>query len=229
MPDLYRVRVESINVQRLTCQVTELYGDGYHLVTSRTLALGFLWDTVGWLWWIQHAPAAAELENHQAQALAESTSLGQALAGFQYYSDRPARAVADRIISCVGVTERRTVITGDREWSHYEDGTEIPQATYNIAVTDPHWLEHLAPGMVWESRAWDRDRSTLCRPEWRTSDVMLVATRIEESQDFSGLPILADALQEAECDSDDLLKHLRDPQAAHVRGCWALDLVLGKE
>jgi hypothetical protein len=41
--------------------------------------------------------------------------------------------------------------------------------------------------------------------------------------------ILADALQDAGCDSDDILDHLRDPHATHVRGCWVVDLVLGKE
>jgi len=42
------------------------------------------------------------------------------------------------------------------------------------------------------------------------------------------MPILADALQDAGCDSA-LLSHLRDVNATHVSGCWALDLVLGKE
>jgi hypothetical protein len=42
------------------------------------------------------------------------------------------------------------------------------------------------------------------------------------------MPILADALQDAGCDSDDVLNHLRDTTATHVRGCWALDLVMGK-
>jgi hypothetical protein len=64
---------------------------------------------------------------------------------------------------------------------------------------------------------------------WRTSDVMLLANGSYVSQDFGAMPILADALQEAGCDSDDVLTHLRDPHATHVRGCWALDLVLGKE
>ena len=50
-----------------------------------------------------------------------------------------------------------------------------------------------------------------------------------ESRDFSAMPILADALQDAGCDNDDILNHLRDATATHVRGCWALDLVLGKE
>ena len=42
------------------------------------------------------------------------------------------------------------------------------------------------------------------------------------------LAILADALEEAGCNSIDILAHLRSP-GPHVRGCWALDLILGKE
>lgn len=42
------------------------------------------------------------------------------------------------------------------------------------------------------------------------------------------LAVLADALEEARCDNTDILTHLRGP-GPHVRGCWALDLVLGKE
>lgn len=66
-------------------------------------------------------------------------------------------------------------------------------------------------------------------PAWRTTDVMLLANGIYEERAFDRMPILADALQDAGCDSDALLAHLRDPNATHVRGCWALDLVLGKE
>lgn len=63
---------------------------------------------------------------------------------------------------------------------------------------------------------------------WRTTDAMLLAHGIYEEHAFDRMPILADALQEAGCDCADLLNHLRDPSATHVRGCWALDLVLGK-
>lgn len=66
-------------------------------------------------------------------------------------------------------------------------------------------------------------------PAWRTSDVIALANGIYDERAFDQLPILADALQDAGCDSDDILNHLRDPHATHVRGCWALDLVLGKE
>ncbi|HEY1188857.1 MAG TPA: hypothetical protein VGE74_14475 [Gemmata sp.] len=64
---------------------------------------------------------------------------------------------------------------------------------------------------------------------WGTSDVTALATGIYGERAFDRLPILADALQDAGCDSADLLNHLRDPNAAHVRGCSALDRVLGKE
>jgi hypothetical protein len=39
--------------------------------------------------------------------------------------------------------------------------------------------------------------------------------------------VLADALEDAGCTNSDILYHLRCP-GPHVRGCWALDLLLGK-
>jgi hypothetical protein len=41
------------------------------------------------------------------------------------------------------------------------------------------------------------------------------------------MPILADALEEAGCDHEGILLHCREP-GTHVRGCWVVDLVLGK-
>ena len=46
--------------------------------------------------------------------------------------------------------------------------------------------------------------------------------------DRTRLAVLADALEEAGCTDADLLGHLRG-EGAHVRGCWALDLLLAKE
>ncbi|MBP3956863.1 hypothetical protein J8F10_16450 [Gemmata sp. G18] len=65
-------------------------------------------------------------------------------------------------------------------------------------------------------------------PSWRTSTVLALASQMYESRDFSAMPILADALQDAGCDSTDVLDHCRGP-GPHVRGCWVVDLVLGKE
>jgi hypothetical protein len=64
--------------------------------------------------------------------------------------------------------------------------------------------------------------------EWRTDTAIALARTVYDSRDFSAMPILADALQDAGCDSDDVLNHCRDANQVHVRGCWVVDLVLGK-
>jgi hypothetical protein len=46
--------------------------------------------------------------------------------------------------------------------------------------------------------------------------------------DASRLAVLADALEEAGCDEQDVLGHLRGP-GPHVRGCWCVDLLTGTE
>lgn len=65
-------------------------------------------------------------------------------------------------------------------------------------------------------------------PAWRTSTALAIAQGIYDDRAFDRLPILADALQDAGCENDDILSHLRS-DGPHVKGCWALDLVLGKE
>jgi hypothetical protein len=66
-------------------------------------------------------------------------------------------------------------------------------------------------------------------PAWRTPTAVALAGQMYESRDFGAMPILADALQDAGCDSEEVLGHCREPKATHVRGCWVVDLVLGKE
>jgi hypothetical protein len=63
-------------------------------------------------------------------------------------------------------------------------------------------------------------------PAWRTDTVVALARQMYDSRDFSAMPILADALQDAGCTSADVLDHCRDANALHVRGCWVVDLVL---
>lgn len=70
-------------------------------------------------------------------------------------------------------------------------------------------------------------RHAVVGPAWLTSTVVLLARQVYESRDFSPMPILADALQDAGCDNDDILTHCREA-VEHVRGCWVIDLLLGK-
>jgi hypothetical protein len=66
-------------------------------------------------------------------------------------------------------------------------------------------------------------------PAWRTDTAVALARQMYESREFGAMPILADALQDAGCDDDEILGHCRKAGATHVRGCWVCDLVLGKK
>ncbi|HEV3436425.1 MAG TPA: hypothetical protein VG122_03635 [Gemmata sp.] len=65
-------------------------------------------------------------------------------------------------------------------------------------------------------------------PSWLTSTVVSLASQMYDSRDFSAMPILADALQDAGCDNEDVLNHCR-VEGVHVRGCFVVDRLLGKE
>jgi hypothetical protein len=64
-------------------------------------------------------------------------------------------------------------------------------------------------------------------PSWLTSGAVKLAGAIYEEQAFARMPDLADELEKAGCADHEILHHFRGPEP-HVRGCWALDLVLGK-
>jgi hypothetical protein len=63
---------------------------------------------------------------------------------------------------------------------------------------------------------------------WNGGTVVQIAQDIYEERAFDRLAILADALQDAGCASDDILNHGRQP-GEHARGCWVLDALLGME
>jgi hypothetical protein len=64
-------------------------------------------------------------------------------------------------------------------------------------------------------------------PAWLTSAVVELAGGIYAERAFDRLPILADALQDGGCENAEILAHCRG-DGPHVRGCWAVDLLLGK-
>ena len=63
---------------------------------------------------------------------------------------------------------------------------------------------------------------------WNDGTIPKIAQAIYDERAFDRLPILADALEDAGCDNADILNHCRQP-GEHVRGCWVVDLLLGKE
>jgi hypothetical protein len=77
-------------------------------------------------------------------------------------------------------------------------------------------------------------RRVVIAPAWRAPAVTALARGAYDGRrlpsgelDPARLAVLADALEDAGCTDASLLGHLRGP-GPHVRGCWAVDLLLGK-
>jgi hypothetical protein len=62
---------------------------------------------------------------------------------------------------------------------------------------------------------------------WKDGTVHKLARAVYDDRRFADLPILADALEEAGCTDAGILAHCRGG-GEHFRGCWVLDLLLGK-
>jgi hypothetical protein len=126
---------------------------------------------------------------------------------------------------------------GESAWSAAREAQQ--EMTLQICSNVRGWAEALG-----EKKAFQRGLSALLRcilgdpfhpvtadPHWlawNDATVAKLARVIYDERAFDHLPILADALEEAGCTNADLLNHCRQA-GEHVRGCWVVDLLLGKE
>jgi len=122
----------------------------------------------------------------------------------------------------------------------------VHELPYQSACADPAMRSYVGegtPGSEQEQRhrAWrGRIRRLACllrdifgnpfRPvafdrAWRSESAVALARTMYESREFSAMPILGDALEEAGCNSPEILGHCCGSTAFHVRGCWVVDLV----
>jgi hypothetical protein len=96
--------------------------------------------------------------------------------------------------------------------------------TWDEAVTDEQGIQcHLLRCIL-----GNPFRPATMNPTWLTTTVTGLAGTIYEERAFGRMPVLADALEDAGCDQEHILGHCRRP-GEHVRGCWVVDLLLGKE
>lgn len=70
-------------------------------------------------------------------------------------------------------------------------------------------------------------RPVIPDPTWLTPSVLELAQSIYDERSFDRMPMLADALEAIGCANPDILNHCRQPRG-HFKGCWVIDLLLGK-
>jgi len=163
-----------------------------------------------------------------------------------------AEAVADGLVeeTLRGETERliQSLISDDGSWSPYSliswalhrpIGGSYP-LDYVMMWAIPSVLQaHLAFSDEITSALSDifgnPFNPVALEPSWLNPTVRSLAQAAYDNRNLPAgtldnvrLAVLADALEEAGCDNADILNHLRQP-GEHVRGCWVLDAILGKQ
>jgi hypothetical protein len=111
-------------------------------------------------------------------------------------------------------------------WYTLWPSSQAERVARHLLSHDPEQSPHLAT-LVREVMG-NPFRHVMFSAQWRSGSAIRLAERMYEEGDFGAMPILADALQDAGCDSEHILSHCRG-EGPHVRGCWVVDLVLGKE
>ena len=145
-----------------------------------------------------------------------------------------------------GIPQERAILLGLEEWTR--------EMAEELETPRPAWLKtegELALEAARDRTARTEESKEACGllrevfgnpfraitldPVCRTPVVLALAQTTYENRapptghlDPERLDILVDALKEAGCGNADILAHLRGP-GLHVKGCWAVDLVLGKE
>src|SRR5262249_32028680 len=107
----------------------------------------------------------------------------------------------------------------------------VPRVRLQPAARGPAWL---AGALVYRGRVvpvvYLRRLLGAGATSWlRQSDGAVggLARVIYDGRRFEALPVLADLLEEADCSDPHLPGHLRGP-GPHVRGCFAVDALLGR-
>jgi hypothetical protein len=119
----------------------------------------------------------------------------------------------------------------DKEWARAENSggaADAVMTAYGKIATKVADEEQLAQCQMLRDLFGNPFRSVALAPVWLTSRVVALAQAIHDERAFDRLPVLADALEEAGCHDEHILGHCRGP-GPHVRGCWLVDLILGKQ
>jgi hypothetical protein len=207
------------DVSRKAVEVGERFADGHATEDERYSAYQAADDV-----WAMMGDALQlvidQEEPDEPDTMAEQYALAIAAAGVNPYA---AANAAEATVAAVA----------DSRHGHSACGSAALGIGYANAISEEVDLQAQAGEQVAQCQLI-RDisdnpfRPAVVEPGWLTPAVVSVAQSIYDDRAFNRLPILADALEEAGCHDPDILQHCRQP-GEHVRGCWAIDLILGKE
>jgi hypothetical protein len=138
-------------------------------------------------------------------------------------------AVHDAVRTSVALELLNFLVSDVAEWWYVlpalseSDPSTLPSEEAKILLLDVY-RDHLP---LLRCIVGNPFRPVACDPSWRTATAVGLAEVIYAERAFDRLPILADALEDAGCTHPGVLAHCRG-DGPHARGCWVVDLVLGK-
>jgi hypothetical protein len=206
------------SVSRKSVEVGELFADGQATEQQRYQAhysaecptFGFDFEPRTWREWVQ--------PGHVPESVRRLVEMG-VLSEDDLHEDEPEvdAVLKNRLIAAARLAEAATSVS------------PFPAVGYSALPCIPLvpwpgvWLLHCIFGNPFRPppSVADSVRS------WNQNTIPKLAQAIYDERAFDRLPILADALEDAGCHDADILGHCRQP-GPHVRGCWAVDLLLGK-
>jgi hypothetical protein len=177
--------------------------------------------------WTRHPDPRSRRAAEVAERYADACATAEELAAFHVARGSPRPVMfADAFHAADEVVKQATDAAGSAAWGPWPDaGTDFERVKTAEAAERAAQVALLRDLFGNPFRPVGFDPSWL---SWNQGTIASLARTIYDGRTFDLLPILGDALQDAGCADEAILGHCR-MMGEHVRGCWVIDLLLGKE
>jgi hypothetical protein len=127
-------------------------------------------------------------------------------------------------LAALGATNKEAV---NACWTTSTEATKAKRAASTLSG-DAVSPEREIQAMLFRDISGNPFRPVTIDPRWLSCAVVDLATAIYDERAFERMALLADALVNADCENEEIIAHCLGKRP-HVRGCWVIDLILGKE